>query len=281
MKISTDEFRLLSAWIRNACGIALDDEKRYLVETRLGKLAEEQGCQNFSSFYFRLKNDGSGVLSRLILDRITTQETSFFRDGSPFDMLKFKILPEMIDRKNSLASGDPPHIRIWSAACSTGQEVYSIAMSLSDVLGKKLKDFRITIVGTDISDAAIAKASRGQYSPYEMQRGVDCAQSDRYFSRLPGGEFLVRDELRCLVSFRQLNLLKDFAVPEKWDVVFCRNVAIYFSEEEKKKLFDRISGSLESDGALIIGATESIQGLCPQYASRRYNRSVFYQIAKR
>lgn len=278
MTVSGDEFKLLAAWIRAACGIVLEDDKRYLVETRLARLAEEQGCSNFSAFYLKLKGDTSGVLARLILDRITTQETSFFRDQAPFDMLAYKILPDIIDRKRSLGRPGPASLRIWSAACSTGQEVYSIAMSAIEALGSDLPKIKLTILGTDISDAALAKASRGRYTKLDIGRGLAAPKLNAYFKETPSGEFAVSDELRAMVVFRQHNLLSDFSPLGSWDVVFCRNVAIYFSEDEKKRLFNRISTTLEPSGALIIGATESLQGLCPQYVSKRYVRSVYYQL---
>jgi chemotaxis protein methyltransferase CheR len=277
MTITRDEFRLMANWVRDATGIVLETGKEYLIETRLSRLAAEAGCTTFSEFFFKLRADGTGPLARKTIDRITTQETSFFRDSATFEMFKYKILPDIVDRKRARHAYGPVTIRIWSAACSTGQEVYSIGMSIKEVL-VDLDVYRVTILGTDISDSALAKASRGRYNRMEAERGLDPGQLSKHFIRTPEGEYAVSDELRAMATFRQFNLFNDFSPLGTWDVIFCRNVAIYFDEKDKKSLFDRIGTVLEHDGSMVIGSTETIQGLCPQYESQRYHRSVFYRL---
>lgn len=274
-KISEQEFKAWAQYIESLCGVHLQPGKGYLVETRLDDLLRKYKCSSFSELHFKAKADGSGELGREVIDRITTDETSFFRDSAPFDMLRNKILPDLIDRKNRRPGMGKPSIRIWSAACSNGQELYSIAMTLKDLLGS-FNRFEVQLVGTDISDAAVAKASRGIYNSIEIQRGLPVSHQQRYFTQVPEG-WKIADELRFLVTFRRLNLMQPFAGMGVFDVIFCRNVAIYFDEANKKSLFNRLGMQLDPDGYLIIGSTESITGLCPQFTAHRHVRSVYYQ----
>lgn len=277
IKLQGDEGRVLSQYIYSLCGIHLDDSKAYLLESRLAVLLQEANCASFSELYVKARGDASKALPRKIVDAITTGETSFFRDDAPFELLQHKLIPDLIDRrKKMLGGGAPIPLRIWSAACSTGQEVYTIAMILKELLGS-LNGYSVRLLGTDISDKAVARASAGFYNQFEMDRGVQPARLNRYFSPAPGG-WKVKDELRGLASFRKMNLMEDFAGLETFDIIFCRNVAIYFTEADKVRMFQRISKVMAPDGALVIGATESLAGLCPQYEAMRYLRSVFYRL---
>ena len=274
--LTSAEFQTFSRLVYDLTGIALDDTKAYLIENRLGPLLQTHLCSSFSELYFKTKNDTKGELKQSVIDRITTQETSFFRDQAPFEMLKFKLLPELIDsrrRQSSPAARLP--IRIWSAACSTGQEVYSVAIALKEALGD-LSSYSLKIVGTDISDSAVAKASSGVYSRYEWERGMGPEHLARYFNK-NGDSYKVNDEIRSLVSFRRLNLFEDFESAGRWDIVFCRNVAIYFSDDDKKSLFERIARVMERDASLVIGSTESLLGICPGFESQRHLRSIYYR----
>ncbi len=167
-------------------------------------------------------------------------------------------------------------LRIWSAACSTGQELYSTAIVLKELLGH-FGNFDIRLLGTDISDKAVAAASRGYFNKLELERGMPGDKLAKYFVA-ESGSWKVRDELRALATFRTMNLLEPMAFPVKHDVIFCRNVAIYFTEQDRARLFTAIGNVLAPDGCLIIGSTESLTGLCPQYEAKRYLRSVFYQL---
>lgn len=277
IKIQPEEARALTQYIYSLCGVSLDETKSYLLENRLAPLLQEYSCATFSEFYMKARADMSRVISRKIVDAVTTGETSFFRDMAPFELLQNKLLPELIDRRRkTLGPGRPIPIRIWSAACSSGQEVYTTAMVLQDTLGNT-SNYNIQLLGTDISDQAIARASYGVFSRMEVERGLPMEKLQRYFSAVDKG-WKVRDEIRALASFRKLNLMDDFAGLGRFDIIFCRNVAIYFTEADKIKLFSKLGRSLEPDGALIIGSTESLTGLCPQFESMRYLRSVFYRL---
>ncbi|MBW2036452.1 MAG: protein-glutamate O-methyltransferase CheR [Deltaproteobacteria bacterium] len=277
IKITPDEVNLISRYIHRVSGILLDQTKAYLIESRLGRLVEEMGLSSYRALYEKVRFDGSKTLERKIIDAITTNETLFFRDASPFQLLQHKILPDLIDRRSGKSSGLLPiSIRIWSAGCSTGQEVYSIAIVLKELL-PDLRKFRIKLLGTDISDSAIAQASYGQYSKFEIERGLPRDKLLKYFNA-NGNHWKVKDEIRAMATFKKQNLMESFLGLGRFDIIFCRNVAIYFPLEDRKKLFEKIANSLEGDGYLIIGASESLTGICSRFEPKRHLRSVFYQL---
>ena len=192
-------------------------------------------------------------------------------------MLRNKILPDLVDaRERQFGKGRPLVLRIWSAACSTGQEVYSAAIVCKETL-VDMNRFDVRILGTDISDKVVAQASYGKYNRLELDRGLSPDKLAAYFQP-DGSDFRVRDAIRAMTTFRTINLFEPFAFPAKFDIVFCRNVAIYFSEGDKRKLFDSLSRVLAPSGCLIIGSTESLAGICPRFEAKRYMRSVFYQL---
>jgi len=270
-RLLPEEHEPVSRYIYSLCGVALDQSKAYLLEGRLGSLVEETGSGNFTGLVSRAKADSSRALDRRIVDAITTGESLFFRDTAPFDLLRHKIVPEWIDRQRS----GPKRIRIWSAACSTGQEVYSIAILLKELLGDPDR-YGIRIMGTDISDAAVARASRGVFNDIDISRGLSGPLREKYFRRTAGG-WQISDQIRAMASFQKVNLMQDFSALGRFEIVFCRNVAIYFTERDRGALFARIERALEPEGCLIIGAMESLSGICPQFMSKTYLRAVFYQ----
>jgi chemotaxis protein methyltransferase CheR len=275
-KITPDEVKILSQYIYSLSGIHLDDKKTYLIETRLKDLLEAEKCNSYGEIYYKAKTDRDRTIERRIIDAITTNETLFFRDNSPFDMFKYKIMPELIDRRTATTSGIMPvTLRIWSAACSTGQEIYSMAIILKELL-TNIKKYNIKLLGTDISDEAIAKASYGHYNKFEIERGLDKEKLQRYFT-LNHDKWKIRDDIRAMAVFQKFNLMSSFSGIGKFDIVFCRNVAIYFNNEDRKKLFDKIADVLEPDGYLIIGATESLSGISQRFEPQRHLRSVFYK----
>lgn len=279
IRIKPDELIVWSQYIHSISGIHLDQSKAYLYETRLSSLIAELKLASFSELFFKARSDLSKGLQRRIIDLMTTGETLFFRDTAPFELLQFKILPDLVDRRTKM---NPPGrnipIRIWCAASSTGQEIYSIAIVLKELL-VDLNRYDIRLIGTDISDQAVALASKGIYNKIEIERGLPGDKLHRYFESQPTtGTWKIRDEIRGMASFRKLNLMEDFGSLGKFDIVFCRNVAIYFKDQDRTSLFNRIGKVLEPDGYLIIGSTESLSGICPQFESKRYMRSIFYQF---
>ena len=277
IKVTTDDLKIISQYILAISGIDLDESKAYLIETRLGSLAKEYQCSSYRELCNKAKLDSSKTLENRIIDAISTNETLFFRDTGPFEVLQHKIVPDLIDRRTENSSKLLPiPIRIWSAACSTGQEVYSIAMVLMELL-PDLRKYNISLTGTDISDAAIARASFGKYNKFEIERGLSKTVLQKYFTP-NGGNWKISDEIRAMVAFGKRNILQPLIGLGKFDIVFCRNVAIYFNIEERKKLFQRIAGVLAPDGYLIIGSTESLTGICPLFESKRYLRTIYYQL---
>lgn len=275
-KITPDEVKIFSQYIYSISGIHLDEKKTYLIETRLKDIVEAEKCNSYGELYHKAKMDNGRIIERKIINAITTNETLFFRDSSPFDMFKFKIMPELIDRRTASVSGAMPiPIRIWSAACSTGQEIYSLAIIIKELL-PDMRKYNIKLLGTDISDEAIAKASYGHYNKFEIERGLDSEKLQRYFS-LNNNNWKIRDDIRAMAVFQKFNLMSPFMGIGKFDIVFCRNVAIYFNYEDRKRLFDKIAEILEPDGYLIIGATESLTGISQRFEAQRHLRSVFYQ----
>ncbi len=276
IKITPEELKLITGYIHDISGIHLDASKKYLLETRLSVIAEEHGCSNYRELHQKAKRDARKVIEKQIIDAISTNETLFFRDNGPFELLRHKILPELIDARAPKSPRLKTPIRIWSAASSTGQEVYSIAIVLKELLGDTSK-YNIKLLGTDISDAAVRQASIGKYNKFEIERGLSRDKLNKYFT-LAGGFWKIKDEIRIMANFRKLNLMLPFAGLGKFDIVFCRNVAIYFTLEDRKKLFNKIADILEPDGYLIIGSTESLTGICPRFTPKRHLRSIYYQL---
>ena len=277
IKIQPEEARVLSQFIYSLCGVHLDETKGYLLENRLAPLLQETSCGSFSELYMKARSDVTKAIPRKIVDAVTTGETSFFRDSAPFDLLQFKILPELIDRrKKTNPAGLPISLRIWSAACSSGQEVYTTAIILKEVLGNTA-NYNIYLLGTDISDQAVARASYGSFSKMEIERGLTQERLQRNFVPVENG-WKIKDEIRGMASFRKINLMDDFSALGRFDIIFCRNVAIYFTEADKIRLFSKLGKSLSQDGILMIGSTESLTGLSPQFEAMRYLRSVYYHL---
>ncbi|MCJ8501951.1 CheR family methyltransferase [Desulfatitalea alkaliphila] len=276
VKITPAEIVHFAKYVRDLTGIHIEAAKSYLLETRLGRLLEQEGCDSFTALLQKAKADAGKRLQNQIIDAITTNETLFFRDTSPFELLKFKIIPELIDKRAANKSAASVPLRIWSAACSTGQEVFSIAIVLRELLGNNPK-YNIQLLGTDISDAAIKQASSGIYNRFEIERGLPRERLQRYFT-VSGDNWKIKDEIRSMATFRKINLLAPFTGMGKFDLIFCRNVAIYFTLEDRMGLFDKIADTLVPDGYLIIGSTESLTGVCPRFIPKRHLKSIFYQL---
>ena len=275
IKVTPAEFKTFAKYILDISGIALGVGKEYLLETRLNPLLSKYQCNSYSDLMKKSKLSFDKKLEGEIIDAISTNETYFFRDKSPFKLLQHKILPDLID-KRSKKSFAKPTIRIWSAANSTGQEIYSLAMTMIE-MGVTLDKYNIRLFGTDISDAAIAKASYGAYNKFEVARGLEPARLNRFFQPKED-KYKVKDELRAMVQFKKMNLMKPFIGIGKYDIVLCRNVMIYFTTEDRRKIYSNISKVLEPDGYLLIGSTESLVNDTDLFASFRYLNSVFYQF---
>ena len=256
ISISEREFGRLAGFVRLHSGIRLVPGKEYLLETRLQPLLREQGFSSFSDLCERLAFSEAGILRDKVISAVTTSETLFFRDKAWFDLLRFKIFPDLMDFRGRASSSGEGTFTVWSAGCSTGQEVYSVIMAFMETMRRR-PGVGIRVLGSDISDEAVSRASYGEYSEFEMGRGLDSGLRDRYFHKV-GSMWRVRDEVRSRASFSRVNLLADPVLPGPFDVVLCRNVGIYFSSADRTRLFQRMHSALRSPGFLLLGASESL-----------------------
>jgi chemotaxis protein methyltransferase CheR len=277
MHVLEQEIPIVADLVRELCGIVLDGSKGYLIESRLSSVAESVGCASFTELCNKARFNSDRSLKGKIIDAITTQETIFFRDESPFEVLRNKVIPDLIDLKEGTAYSK--RFRIWCAASSTGQEIYSIAMTFCELL-PDISKWDIKILGTDISDAAVKQASLGRYAHHEIQRGMKPDMLRKYFVEAKEG-WRVKDELRCYASFQRRNLLESLSDLGTFDIIFCRNVAIYFDAKTKRDLFHRLTNQLAPDGYLFVGSSESLMDIGPQFVPQHHCRAVYYQPTKR
>jgi chemotaxis protein methyltransferase CheR len=256
IRISEAEFALMARYIEEVCGIHLKGDKAYLIESRLSDLVEAAGCRSFQSFLHRARDDATGHLRDRIVDAITTNETSWFRDRNAWKYLAAQGAPDVLDRA---IRGEPA--RVWSAAVSTGQEVYSLLMLMDEILlARGLPSFlgRVELLATDISSTALAAARTGVYDALAMSRGLSAERKARYFTPVSGG-WAFAPRLRDRVRFRRFNLQDNFTFFGTFDLVLCRYVSIYFSDDFKRGLFRRMARVVRPGGVLLLGATESLR----------------------
>lgn len=273
MQVTSRDVAAISRLVEELCGIVLDETKDYLIESRLSALVRSASCQSFQELADKARRSDQAATRAAIVDAITTRETLFFRDEAPFEALQHRVLPDLIDARAKTAT--PRRLRIWSAACSAGQEPYSIAMTLCELL-PDIHRWDVTILASDISDAAIRQASLGRYSDSATQRGLKPQLMAKYFLR-DNGQWRVRDELRSLIRFERRNLLEPFTQLGPFEVIFCRNVAIYFGAADRRGLFERLADRLVVDGCLFAGSAESLIDLGPRFTPRRHCRCAYYQ----
>jgi chemotaxis protein methyltransferase CheR len=282
--MNNSEYEIIVKYVYEICGIALGTGKEYLVNQRLEPIAREFGCENLSTLAVHLANKGEdSVMREKIVVAITTNETSFFRDTTPFEDFGKHILPKLTeiaaDRAKRAIVRKGNKISIWSAASSTGQEAYTLAMQINEYLGSGKKgitpqDFLIT--GTDISSRVLAKAMAGEFTKLEIGRGLSPERRGVHFEEV-GDTWIAKPHLRNIVEFRQLNLMKNFKHLGGFDIIFCRNVLIYFDVETKKKILDQMFEMLTPEGILILGSVENIYGISDLFESFSCGKSIFYK----
>lgn len=243
----------LADYLKAASGQTVDVGKLYLIESKLKPLMRREGLTSFKALIDSVERNRRSRLADAVTQAMTINETHFFRDGAPFDVFR-AALPEFKRR----ATQDRT-LRIWSAACSTGQEIYSIAMVIEE-LSSLFAGWRIELVGTDISEAVIHKAASGIYSQFEVQRGLPAPLLPKYFER-SGDDCSVVERIRKRVRFQKLNLLEDFTSLGRFNFVFCRNVLFYFEQSTRAQILDRIAGILQPEGLLVLGTSEALSGL--------------------
>lgn len=272
MSLTPQQVQAICRLTNKVTGIQWDSTKDYLIESRIVSRLADFGCKTLDDLIKKVEA-GDPAAKNAFVDAVTTRETLFFRDESPYSALENKAIPEIIDAKSN--SYYPKRLRLWSAAASTGQEAYSLAITLMEML-PDIARWDVQIMATDISDAALATASRGIYSDFEVGRGLRPDLRDRYFQKVGIG-WQVKDEVRSYVTFQKRNLLEPFDGLGPFDVIFCRYVAIYFDLPVRRELFERLSRALTSDGALFVGASENLSDFGPRWAPQFHCRAVFYQ----
>jgi chemotaxis protein methyltransferase CheR len=252
------EFDYVRKLVKERSGLVLSDDKQYLVESRLLPLARKVGVAGLSELVSKLKAGAAEALAVDVVEAMTTNESFFFRDKIPFDHFRQTIVPSLL-----AARAKERRLRIWCAAASTGQEPYSLAMCIKE-MAAQLAGWRIEIIATDLSLGVLEKARAGIYSQFEVQRGLPIALLVKYFTQV-GEMWQISPEMRAMVQYRPLNLLQNFASLGTFNVVFCRNVLIYFDQPTKIDVLERMARQLDTDGYLVLGAAETVVGLTESF----------------
>lgn len=270
--LNNKDYQDFRIYLEKMCGIVLGDNKQYLVTSRLSKLLNEHKLASLGELLSMLNKDQSRVLTNKIVEAMTTNETSWFRDAHPFNTLKDTIFPEMAKSRRS-------SIRIWSAACSSGQEPYSISMAISEfqMSNPGALNSDVQIIATDISPAILDVADKGRYDDMAMARGLSPERKKRFFKETPNF-WQVTPAIRSRIQFRPFNLLQNYSLLGRFDVIFCRNVLIYFSSESKKEILEKMCRCLNPGGYLFLGGSESITGITDKFNMVRTNGGVVYQL---
>jgi len=256
--VTPADYDFLRQYLKARSGLVLSADKQYLVESRLLPVARRAGLANLGELVAALRRAQDNVLMTTVVEAMTTNESFFFRDKVPFEHFRLTIMPALLAARKSSRS-----IRIWCAAAATGQEPYSLAMALKD-LQAELTGWRIELLATDLSGEVLEKARSGLYTQFEVQRGLPIQLLIRHFSQ-SGELWQLAPELRAMVRYRQLNLLADFSQLGTFDLIFCRNVLIYFDQETKSDVLDRMARVTAGDGYLVLGAAETVVGLTQRF----------------
>ncbi len=247
-----EEFQYLASMLKKRSGLDLAEDKSYLIESRLLPIARGLKLEGISELCAYIRKTASESLLVEITEAMTTNESSFFRDIKPYEQLRQLVLPQLMAKL-----GHSKRMRIWSAACSTGQEPYTIAICLQEDM-HKMPGWQFDMVATDLAKKVIDKAAQGIYSQFEVQRGLPIQLLVKYFNSLPDTSWQLKDTIRGMVQFKLQNLLTDYSALGKFDLIFCRNVLIYFDEETKANVTLKMAERLEPHGVLILGSTETL-----------------------
>jgi chemotaxis protein methyltransferase CheR len=270
--MSPEDFGYLRRLLKERSGLMLSAEKQYLAESRLLPLARKNGMTTLTELVGRLRLEKPEPLAADVVDAMTTNETFFFRDKIPFDHFRDTILPALIEKR-----AREKRIRVWCTAASSGQEPYSLAMLLKG-MGAQLAGYKVQILATDICAAVLEKAKAGIYTQFEVQRGLPIQLLVKHFTQV-GECWQIAPELRAMVQFRTLNLLNDFSPLGSFDLVFCRNVLIYFDQPTKIGVLERLARRVPEDGFLILGAAETVVGLTDTFKPVADRRGLYAPTA--
>lgn len=273
MTLAQTDYDFFASFLRQRSAISITPDKDYLIKSRLTPIARDRGFADTDALIEHLRSPAlDSELAAAVVEAMTTNETSFFRDHRPFDALREHVIPDLLARNASSR-----RLNIWSAAASTGQELYSIAMLL-DQHFPELAGWNVRLIGTDLSNDVLERTRRGRYSPLEINRGLPAPMLVRYFAR-DGAEYVIAPEIRRRCEFVQLNLAKPWpgTLPQ-FDIVLCRNVLIYFEIEDRVDILRRIRTVLGAGGYLLLGSTETTVGLVSDYQAHQTGTSVVYRV---
>lgn len=270
MRLSEEHYRAFGRFLEQSCGIVLGDNKQYLVASRLGPLLVAHGLASLGDLVDRLNAAAATPLRAQVVEAMTTNETQFFRDTYPFEILRRSLFPEFQRRRAW-------QVRVWSAGCSSGQEAYSTLMTAQE-FNEEGGRLELEVVGTDISQNMIRQATAGRYGSSAITRGLETRRLNKFFVPVDGTSWEVRPELRRRASFRQHNLLESFALLGRFDVIFCRNVLIYFSQESRQDILTRMAKALNPGGYLILGGSESLNRQVTDFELVRTESGVVYRV---
>ena len=268
MSLAASDFAFVAALVRTESAIVLDKGKEYLVESRLLPLARECGTDSIAGLVMALRT-GNPSLKKRVVEALTTNETSFFRDGSPFDALRQQILPQLIERRRDVRT-----IRIWSAASSTGQEPYSIAMTMRESI-PDLERWNVSIFATDIAADILARARMGVYSQLEVNRGLPAPLLVKYFQKR-GADWCIKPEIMKMVKFEEFNLIRPWPPMQPFDIIFIRNVLIYFDLDIKRQILANMRKMLRPDGYLFLGGAETTLNVVDNFERVLFGRATAY-----
>lgn len=280
VNLSSKEFSLMKRYIEDKCGILISEDKAYLIESRLSKLLIDFKCNTFEEFYKLIYQNKDESITERIIDAITTNETLWFRDRKPWDILENVLMPEYVDQ---LRKNKKDKVRIWSAGCSTGQEPYTIAMIIENYLSENnILDVSISqfeIVATDISGSIIELAKAARYDAISIMRGLPEFYKNKYFEK-QGRIYILKDSIKKMVKFYKFNLQKSFIFLGNFDLIYCRYVTIYFSDILKEDILKRIGLALQDKGKLFLGSSEIYFNFNVYYDKKEYMGSVYYEVKR-
>lgn len=280
VSLSSEEFSLMKRYIEDKCGILISEDKAYLIESRLSKLLIDFRCDTFEEFYKLIYHSKDEGITERVIDAITTNETLWFRDHKPWDILENVLMPEYV---NLLRKNKKDKIRIWSAGCSTGQEPYTVAMIIDNYLTKNnILDVSISqfeIVATDISSSIIELAKSARYDAISIMRGLPEFYKNKYFEK-DGRIYTLKDSIKKMVKFYKFNLQKSFIFLGNFDLIYCRYVTIYFSDILKNDILKRIRLALQQNGKLFLGSSEIYFNYNDYYDKKEYMGSVYYEVKR-
>ncbi len=283
MDLSREEFLEMRALIHRLCGLVVPDEKEYLIRQRLGPVVSEFGRASFADFIAALSHLDADHLRNRIIEEITTNETSFFRDGHPFLAIEKNALPDLCRRiRERRARSHPrrgPKATIWSTAASTGQEPYSLSILVHEYCRlhpeERVEPTDFSILATDISAKVLAQAMAGEYSKWDLQRGLNTERINNFF-RECDGKWVVQEALRDIVEFRRVNLMESIEQLGAFDLILCRNILIYFDVDSRRRICEQLAQMLNPDGVLVLGSTENLYGVTDVFRSRQCDGTIFY-----